>query len=305
MIECHVGVLAHEPDESLERAVQVVATQLLAQVAIVEISVIPRQQLAGDLAARLVALDPRVRVLPAVPDGDRTASINAFLRTMRVGIGVLVAEQIIPERDAVEKLVRILADPEVGMVGAHRVAADTPAHIAAYLTHLRLRLAHSLSLEIPRLRDMIAFRRCFDQLPPSASIAEGLIEAIVLHAGLRLQYAPDALAYSPVPRSLRDFLDERRALYVEHLALRRQVGHQVASLSGRTALRLAFGELWEAARVLITLGSLALLEAFSRLLGIYDYYLRGRTHAVWDIAWTTKRVVRGNGTSPKSEAEGH
>jgi hypothetical protein len=138
---------------------------------------------------------------------------------------------------------------------------------------------------------MIAFRRCFDELPSSASVAEGLIEAIVLRAGLRLQYAPDALAYSPVSPSLRDFLAERRALYVEHLALRQQVGHQVASLSERTALRLALGELGEAARLLFTLASLAALEAISRLLGTYDYYVHGRTHTVWDIAWTTKRVV--------------
>ncbi|MCZ7575063.1 MAG: hypothetical protein M5U01_41470 [Ardenticatenaceae bacterium] len=291
MLACHVGILTNEADEALEQALASLASQLLAQVEIVEITIIPSRPLPPDVTARLQALDPRIRLLLPAPGGDRTASINAFLRIMRAEIGVLVAEQIIPERDAVEKLVRILADPEIGMVGAHRVAADTPAHIAAYLTHLRLRLAHTLSLEIPRLRDMIAFRRCFDSLPPSASIAEGLIEAIVLHAGLRLQYAPDALAYSPVPRSLGDFLAERRSLYVEHLALRRQAGHQVASLSGRTALRLAFGELWEAWRLLFTLTSLALLETVSRLLGAYDYYVHGRTHAVWDIAWTTKRVV--------------
>lgn len=295
MLACHVGVLTNEADEALDKALASLVSQLLAQVEIVEITVIPRRPLPPDMSERLQTLDPRIRVLPPVPGGDRTASINAFLRTMRTEIGVLVAEQIVPERDAVEKLVRILADPETGMVGAHRVAADTPAHIAAYLTHLRLRLAHTLSLEIPRLRDMIAFRRCFDTLPTSASVAEGLIEAIVLHAGLRLQYAPDALAYSPIPRSLGDFLTERRSLYVEHLALRRQAGHQVASLSGRTALRLALGELWEAGRLLVTLASLASLEAFSRLLGAYDYYIRGRTHAVWDIAWTTKRVVHSDG----------
>lgn len=297
MLTCHVGVLTSAADEALDKALDSLTSQLLAQVEIVEITVIPRRPLPVEVAARLQALDPRVRLLPPVPGDGRTASINAFLRGMRTDIGVLVAEQIIPERDAVEKLVRVLADPGVGMVGAHRVAADTPAHIAAYLTHLRLRLAHTLSLEIPRLRDMIAFRRCFESLPTSASVAEGLIEAIVLQAGLRLQYAPDALAYSPIPRSIGDFLAERRSLYVDHLALRRQAGYQVASLSGRTALRLALGELGEAGRLLFTLTSLALLEAFSRLLGAYDYYVHGRTHAVWDIAWTTKRVVQSDRTN--------
>ena len=43
-------------------------------------------------------------------------------------------------------------------------------------------------------------------------------------------------------------------------------------------------------RLIGTLISLGVIEGIARLLGRYDYYVKGRKHEVWDIAWTTKRV---------------
>jgi hypothetical protein len=37
-----------------------------------------------------------------------------------------------------------------------------------------------------------------------------------------------------------------------------------------------------------TLVSLAVLEVYSRVLGAWDYKVKGRKHGVWDWAWTTK-----------------
>jgi hypothetical protein len=42
-----------------------------------------------------------------------------------------------------------------------------------------------------------------------------------------------------------------------------------------------------------TLGFLALLEAFSRVLGAWDFYVKKKTHVVWDMAWTTKDPGQG------------
>ena len=39
------------------------------------------------------------------------------------------------------------------------------------------------------------------------------------------------------------------------------------------------------------LALLAVLEAWSRLLGWYDYAIRHDRHAAWDMAWSQKRAV--------------
>jgi len=48
---------------------------------------------------------------------------------------------------------------------------------------------------------------------------------------------------------------------------------------------------------------MAILEAYSRILGAYDYYVRGEKHVVWDIAWTTKKVDTGGSEETASSQE--
>jgi hypothetical protein len=82
-------------------------------------------------------------------------------------------------------MVRMFRDPEIGIVGAQKVAVNTPDHITGLLSHLRLRMEHELCLEIPRLGEMIAFRKVFDRIPPDVAMDEAFVEALVVRNGLR------------------------------------------------------------------------------------------------------------------------
>ena len=53
-------------------------------------------------------------------------------------------------------------------------------------------------------------------------------------------------------------------------------------------LRLAIEEVWGAVRLVGALVILASIEFYARVLGSWDYYMRGRKHEIWDIATTTK-----------------
>ena len=55
-------------------------------------------------------------------------------------------------------------------------------------------------------------------------------------------------------------------------------------------LKIAWQEFAGAVRIIFYLVWLGSLEMISRVLGAYDYYIRGRKHVVWDMAWTTKNV---------------
>nr|NIN95202.1 hypothetical protein [Anaerolineae bacterium]NIQ78184.1 hypothetical protein [Anaerolineae bacterium] len=53
--------------------------------------------------------------------------------------------------------------------------------------------------------------------------------------------------------------------------------------------------------------ALAAIEIYSRILGSYDYYIKGDRHVVWDMAWTTKEVdearVQATEKSVKASSE--
>jgi len=119
---------------------------------------------------------------------------------------------------------------------------------------------------------------------------EAFVEALVIQRGLEVHYAPDAVVYNMGPSTVGDFVRQRRRNYAGHLHLRRKYGYRVSSLDNGRVIRIAWHELVGALRIIFYLFWMGSLEMLSRLLGAFDYYVRGEKHVVWDMAWTTKSV---------------
>jgi cellulose synthase/poly-beta-1,6-N-acetylglucosamine synthase-like glycosyltransferase len=210
---------------------------------------------------------------------------------------VLESGDTLPHEDTIENMVRMFADPAVGMTGAHKVPVNTPDHIVGFLSHLRLKMEHQLCLEIPRLGELIAFRKVFDQIPPDVAMDEAFVEALVIRRGLQVRYAPDAVVFNMGPETVSDFIKQRRRNHAGHLHLKAKYGYEVSSINSPRLIKLAADEVLGAIRLIWILGVLAFLEGYSRLLGWWDYKVHKRTHVVWDIAWTTKEVKRSVDTT--------
>jgi hypothetical protein len=72
-------------------------------------------------------------------------------------------------------------------------------------------------------------------------------------------------------------------------------------------LRVAIKEVWGVIRLLWVLFLLATIEAWSRLLGWYDFAIKRDRHVVWDMAWSQKQdveEVRRTSPPPLSTAAG-
>ena len=95
------------------------------------------------------------------------------------------------------------------------------------------------------------------------------------------------------PQTVGDFVRQRRRNYAGHLYLQEKYGYRVSSLQNTRVVRIALEEVWGALRLIGLLGYLALIEAYARLLGGWDYRVRKRKHVVWDMAWTTKNPGEG------------
>jgi hypothetical protein len=104
------------------------------------------------------------------------------------------------------------------------------------------------------------------------------------------------------PSTVSDFIRQRRRNYAGHLHLRKKYGYRVSSLDSPRVIRIALEEAWKAVRVILYLVWLGSLELIARVLGAYDYYIRGRKHVVWDMAWTTKKVDLQSADKPPAPA---
>ncbi len=294
--KCSVGITAHNEEANIGQLLEAMIGQRLETVEITEIIVVASG--CTDSTSAVVqgfqARDPRIKLLVQEEREGKVSAVNLFLRHAVQDICVLESGDTLPGEETVENLVKMFRDPQVGMTGAHKVPVNVPDQVVGYLSHLRLTLEHSLCLEIPRLGEMIAFRKVFDEIPPDVAMDEAFVEALMIKRGLQVRYAPDAMVYNMGPETLGDFVRQRRRNYAGHLHLKRKYGYRVSSLDNTRVARLAVGEVWRAirhtVRLIYVFSALAGIEVFSRILGSYDYYVKRDKHVVWDMAWTTKEV---------------
>jgi biofilm PGA synthesis N-glycosyltransferase PgaC len=293
-IKCSVGITAYNEEANIGQLLQAILDQRLYSVEISEIIVVASgcEDRTIDIVQEHMAKDPRIKLIVQERREGKTSAVNLFLQQAQEDICVLESGDTLPGEDSIEKMVRMFEDPQVGMTGAQKVPVNAPQHIIGYLSHLRLKLEHQLCLEIPRTGELIAFRKVFDHIPPDVAMDEAFVEALIIKRGMQVCYAPDAVVFNLGPETLGDFVRQRRRNFAGHLYLKDKYGYKVSSLENSRVLRIATEEVWGAIRLIYTLAALAGIEAFSRLLGAYDYHIRGRKHVVWDMAWTTKQVER-------------
>lgn len=310
-IKCSVGITAHNEEANIAQILEAMIGQRLFWVEISEIIVVASG--CTDNTVEIIegyqAKDARIKLFVQEKREGKTSAINVFLKNSRYDICVLESGDTIPHEDAIENMVRMFADPAVGMTGAHKVPVNTPEHVVGFLSHLRLKMEHQLCLEIPRLGELIAFRKVFEAIPPDVAMDEAFVEALVVRRGMQVRYAPDAVVFNMGPETVGDFIKQRRRNHAGHLHLKQKYGYKVSSLESSKVVKLALDEIFGALRLIWTLFALASIEAYARLLGWWDYRVHKRTHVVWDIAWSTKEVKRPvdtqgiNITSPHSPAK--
>lgn len=293
-IRCSVGITAHNEEKNIGKLLTALLAQELEQVDITEIIVVASgcTDRTCDVVRDFEKQDVRVKLFEQLKREGKTSAINLFLQNAREEICIIESGDTIPGPATIENLVKLFADPKVGMTGAQKIPTNVDDHIVGYMSHLRLQMEHELCLEIPRLGELIAFRKVFTHLPPDVAMDEAFVEALVIRRGLEVKYAPDAVVYNTGPETMAEFIMQRRRNYAGHLHLVRKYGYKVSSMDNLRVSRIAGEEIWKAFRLIYTLVTLGVVEGIARMLGSYDYFVRGRKHEVWNIAWTTKNVER-------------
>ncbi len=293
-IPCSVCVTAYNEEENIGHLLEALLDQHVHEAEIREIVVVASACTDDTvpIVKEFQACDDRIILIEQEHREGKTAAINLFLAAAQCEICVVESGDTIPHEYAVEHLVRMFRDPSLGMVGAQKVAVNTPEHITGLLSHIRLRMEHELCLEIPRLGEMIAFRKVFDRIPPDVAMDEAFVEAIVVDHGMGVKYAPDAVVYNTGPTTIGDFVRQRRRNHAGHLYLKHKYGYAVSSIQNRRVARIALKEVWGVVRLLWVLFLLATLEGWSRVLGWYDFAVKRDRHVVWNMAWTQKQNVQ-------------
>lgn len=291
-LKCSLGIFAFNEEKNIEKLLKRIINQDLKQVKIEEIFVFCEGSTDKTpfIAKEWTKKDKRIKVINGKERRGKFAAINLFLKLAKNEILVMESGDTLPEKNTIENLVKPFKDLEVGMTGGHPIPVDNPNTFLGFTTHLLWELHHQMSLKFPKMGEIVAFRKIFDEILPTA-VDEAYIEGIIKNKGLKVVYVPEAIVYNKGPETISDFLKQRRRIFWGHLHLKKQLGYSVASLyPSKTLFWLFLKNLkFDLKNILFSIGAVC-LEALGRFLGWWDFKIRKRNHIIWEISSSTKTL---------------
>jgi cellulose synthase/poly-beta-1,6-N-acetylglucosamine synthase-like glycosyltransferase len=225
----------------------------------------------------------------------KVAAINAYLkiRDPRAQVTVVCSADLEPARDVVEKLVEMLRDrPDVGMVGGRPVPNNDGSQLVGRMVQLLWDLHHRISLEVPKMGEIVAFRSSLVEYVSELSVVdEASIEDIVRSKGYKLGYVDDAIVTNHGPDTFEEYFEQRRRIARGHYWLQFAFGYEVATLDRRLLARVTR----DAAVAQDGFGKVALATAIgaeivARALGLWDARVVGGKHRTWRVLQSTKSL---------------
>ena len=290
-IACSVGIMAHNEEGNIGNLLDALVSQQTKKVTLSEIIVVA-SGCTDNTEAIIKAWslrEGRIRLVVQARREGKASAVNEFLRQARERVVVCCSADVIPEPDAIEKILGPFADPEVGMTTSHPMPVNDPETFMGFAAHLLWGLHHKLNQRGFKAGEMIAFRKIFERIPFQTAVDEASVEPVIRGQGYQAVYVGSAIVHNKGPETLKDFLSQRRRIYAGHLAVRDTLGYSVNTMNGIRILGLVLRGLDWRPRHFVWAWAVAALEVYGRFLGRRDYKQQ-RDHTVWEIAKTTKQL---------------
>jgi poly-beta-1,6-N-acetyl-D-glucosamine synthase len=291
-IKCSVGVFAYNEAANIGKLLDALLKQELKQVSIEEIIVVSSActDETDNIVRSFEQKDERIKLITEAERGGKSSAINKFIAASKSDILVIESGDTIPAKDTVEKMVLAFQDENVGMTGGRPLPENDPKTFVGYAVNLLWNMHHTMALKSPKLGEMVAFRKIFDQIPPESAVDEASIEAIMKDNDLELKYIGDAIVHNKGPENISDFIKQRRRIETGHLWLMQNQNYEVVSQNKLLLLELAVQEIKHDPTKIHFLFGTAIVEIYSRLLGMYDFKIKKKNPFKWDIANSTKNL---------------
>jgi len=291
-LEVSIGICAVNEEKNIRNLICVLQKQDSFKIEIKEIIVVSASTDRTDsIVQTLMTRDNRIKLIQESKRNGKAAAVNLFLKSTQYDICVLISADVLPKKDAIEKLCLPFEDNLIGMTGSHIIPTNDKNSFMGFVGHMEWEMCYRLSLISPKLGECVAFRKV-DSIDSHTSVDEAFIESEITNRGLKLAYVPDSIVYNHACENLNDLIKQRRRIWAGQLHLQQTTNYRVSSLSVTNKRKLALEIYLEYIKGVAWTPIVVLLEGYCLLLGIVDFYILRKNPYIWDIPKSTKEVKR-------------
>ncbi len=288
-----IGVMAYNEERNIGRLLESVLAQRAAE-RVTRIIVVASGCTDGtcDVVERFMERDKRIELISEGERAGKIAAINTFLDVVTEPFVLISCGDLIFEPDSLDALIGPLAEPGVGMTGAHPIPLNDKTTFAGYAVHLMWDLHHRIASEHPKMGELVAFRNIFRRLETRALCDELSIEKKIRDAGLSIVYAPDARISNKGPETIGQFIRQRIRWNAANLQIISDHAMEVSTMSPGRILKAAAEIFREPGAKRSWIVAIAAIEAYCRVRAYLDYFVfkSHLKHRVWQPLDTTKNL---------------
>lgn len=293
-VNCSVGVMAYNEERNIARLLNALCQQELQKVVISEIVVVASgcTDDTVKIVENLSRQNSKIKLSIQPKREGKARAINLFIKNAKTDILVLESADTLPDEESIENLIKPFMDAKVGMTAAHILPLNRPDTFMGFYINLFWQLHHEIAIKFFKAGEMVAFRKVIDEIPFDTATDETSIAALIIKNGYELVYCPDSIVRNRGPENLKDFLKVRRRHLVGYYHLKKiwPDAYIPATMNNFLVLQLVLKDMkWNLKSVTWTFGAI-FLEAFARLLALYDWHITRYNPYIWQVAESTKRL---------------
>ena len=293
-LQVSVGVFAYNEAFNIAKVLNALLNQKQDFIKISEILVVSSASTDGtdEIVLQISKKNPIVKLISEKERNGKSSAINKFIKAANSDILVIESADTIPNEDCVQRMVLPFLDEKIGMSGGRPIPENNPDTFVGFAVTMMWRMHHKMAMISPKLGEMVAFRKVFDQIPPESAVDEASIEAIIRAKGYDLYYEPQAIIHNKGPETIPDFVKQRRRIAAGHLWLIDTQKYEVVSQKKGLLLTLLIDEIIANPFKIHFIVGTMILEVLGRFLGYYDYKIKKKNPFKWEMIKTSKKLKK-------------
>jgi poly-beta-1,6-N-acetyl-D-glucosamine synthase len=285
LLSVDIGVFASNEETNIESALLSIIQSSTQLVKIRKIIVVSSGSFdhTNSIVRTMITTDNRIQLIDEAERKGKASAINLFIRHSKAPILITMSADLTLSKRAIEEICLPFFTVEVGMVGARPVPRNIHHNPIGKEVKLLWELHHQISLIQPKCGELVAFRNVIREIPLHSAVDEATIEVLLKLIGYQVLYAPKAVVYNKGPRSLHEYLVQRRRVYTGHQWVLEKYQYKVVTMMPTKLLQVVFIEFLQKPTLVLPIFRLLMWELFARTLGWIDYHVLGKNPYVWKM----------------------
>lgn len=284
-ISVSIGIFAHNEESNIQKLLDSVQAQKTEISLIKEIIIVSSG--SNDKTNQIVRAyqkkDNRIILADQLQREGKSSAVNLFLRLAKSKILITISGDLKLHKDCIEEMTLPFLHSHIGMVGGHPKPSNISYSQIGQEGALLWQLHHLVSLKNPKCGEIVAFRNTINAIPPESAVDEATIEVLLKLIGYQVAYASRAIVYNRLPKTIKDFIIQRRRVYSGHLWLAQKYNYQVSTLKLSNDYEAILEYLYKNPKQIVHLIKLIFFESYARVLGWIDYHILDKNPYVWKM----------------------